>query len=213
MLEALDDKAPETLAARAASSHLLSPYTMIQVKKADKGYSFSTEPFAVFFEAVLQPVLAAFDATADALAAVPGLTEAQQAEIIFLRQYRTALAETDVAQLESQWNLVDRKWMDCKGDIQVRLATPHPDTLRTRHSIAPPQALTQPNRPITTTQDDGPSRQAPSDKLLFSLAASTRRCYCVRALSRCLARRCSLSLSLSLSLPGLQKHNFLIASK
>ena len=119
VLAALDDKAPETLAAREATTDLLSPFTMIRVEKADKGFGFRTEPFAVFFEAVLLPVLAAFDATADALAAVPEATEAQQAEIVFLRQYRTALAETEVAQLEPQWNLVDRKWMDCKGEIQV----------------------------------------------------------------------------------------------
>jgi len=36
-----------------------------------------------------------------------------------LKQYQAALATTDPGRLEDAWNLCDRKWMDCKGPLQI----------------------------------------------------------------------------------------------
>ena len=101
-------------------AELLSPYTVILTQQAESGstYQFKTVPYAVFFEAVLAPVLNAFDACVTQLQAVAS-TDAHQAEIAYLQQYRSALSETNGAKLEEAWEACDRKWMACKGSIQV----------------------------------------------------------------------------------------------
>ena len=98
---------------------LLSPYTVIQAQRTENGtYLFKTEPYAVFFEAVLAQVLVAFDTCVSQLEAVAS-TAAHQAEIAYLQQYRVALSEKDPAMLEKVWESCDRKWMACKSSIQV----------------------------------------------------------------------------------------------
>lgn len=39
--------------------------------------------------------------------------------LIYLSAYRTALAETDVTKLESEWTEVDKKWMDIRHWVQM----------------------------------------------------------------------------------------------
>ena len=128
VLAALDDASPATMASReACGPALLSPYTIIRVAKAadGDGHRFAAEPYATFFGAsVLPPVLAAFDACADglaaAIAAAGGGDAGATAMLAFMRAYRAALAATgDAAALEAAWAAVDRAWMDCKGPLQV----------------------------------------------------------------------------------------------
>ena len=134
VLAALDDASPAMMASReACGPTILSPYTIIRVAKAadGDGHRFAAEPYATFFGAsVLPPVLAAFDACADGLAAAiaaAGGGDAgdagdgeRRAVLAFMRAYRAALAATgDAAALEAAWAAVDRAWMDCKGPLQV----------------------------------------------------------------------------------------------
>ena len=37
----------------------------------------------------------------------------------YLAAYRTALSETDVSKLESEWTEVDQKWMDIRHWVQM----------------------------------------------------------------------------------------------
>lgn len=135
LVEALDSKEASTLASRNACKHLLSPYTMIRVrrvlenegpatkkartdsgaKKKDEAFQFECESYAVFFKEVLGPVFVAFDETIKSLSKI----KPDDPMVSFLAQYRAALAETDLDSLEHAWNLVDRKWMDCQHDLQV----------------------------------------------------------------------------------------------
>eukprot|EP00899_Mesostigma_viride_P019936 jgi/Mesvir1/27944/Mv20155-RA.1 len=140
VLAAVADSASDgpSLRNRDACTHLLSAYTMIRVRKAESGYEFNCEPYAVFFEAVLQPVLDAFDAcisTLSSLQKVPqGHGDEPAAMLAFLKEYRNAMAERDVEKLEAQWEATDRKWMDCRGPIQIvhDIETGYSDPLRVK---------------------------------------------------------------------------------
>lgn len=39
--------------------------------------------------------------------------------LVYLAAYRTALSETDVSKLESEWTEVDQKWMDIRHWVQM----------------------------------------------------------------------------------------------
>jgi len=101
----------------AAVPYTLSPYTMLRVHPGASPTGLACEPYAVFLEDVLQPVLAAFDDCADALDACEG--GAGDAMALFLRQYRAALAEREINSLEAAWAATDRAWMLTKGPLQV----------------------------------------------------------------------------------------------
>jgi len=131
LLRAVESTDEATLASRATCQHLLSPYTMIRVRSAKpakkqkttqiepgkgvESFQFECEPYAVFFAQVLGPVLRAFDVCIASLRAI----KPDDPMVLFLAHYRLALSETDPEQLEKVWNVVDRKWMDCKHEIQV----------------------------------------------------------------------------------------------
>lgn len=120
VVAALQSTDTTTVATRDATPYLLNPYTMIRVASEPAGtVTFYIEPFAIFFAAVLSPILAAFEETIRMLSEVSGLSEAQQAEITFMKQYRHAMSETNIEKLDESWNLVDRCWMKCKSNIQI----------------------------------------------------------------------------------------------
>lgn len=98
----------------------LSPYTIIRARLAFGGFDFIVEPYSVFFENTLPPVLAAFDGAVAALKAVTSTDETHaEPMILYLQQYRSALAEDRVDKLEEAWSLCDRRWMDTKAGIQI----------------------------------------------------------------------------------------------
>ena len=43
----------------------------------------------------------------------------KEAFLVYLSAYRTALAETAIDKLESEWTEVDQKWMDIRHWVQV----------------------------------------------------------------------------------------------
>lgn len=120
VVAALADSSDSTTASRSSCPELLSPYTVVRASQTADGYAFSTEPYAVFFAAVLPPIFAAFDACVEGITSVSGGTEGDRAAMAtFLRQFRAALGETDPAKLEPAWAKCDELWMDVQGPIQV----------------------------------------------------------------------------------------------
>ena len=130
----------------------------------DGGDAASSElthaPIAESFpDEVFAPVLAAFDACIKGLKEAHGAAAAAAAAaagdgagagaggdgsssasydwpayIAFFEQYRAALAGTDIAALDDLWKELDRKWMDCKGPIQIvhDIETGYGDPLRVK---------------------------------------------------------------------------------
>ena len=43
----------------------------------------------------------------------------KEAYLVYLSAYRTALAETEIDKLESEWTEVDQKWMNIRHWVQV----------------------------------------------------------------------------------------------
>lgn len=95
---------------------LKSPYTMIRVLKNSSGKTkLAVEPYAIFLEKPLCPILIAFD---NCIQAISKLNRTDP-YVAYMIAYRDALRQTDLDRLESDWERVDRLWMDCDGPIQV----------------------------------------------------------------------------------------------
>jgi len=95
---------------------LKSPYTMIRISKDTFGKTVLTvEPYAIFLNDVLKPVLVAFDNCINEISSL----NRRDPNVAFMIAYRDALAETEIEKLDSAWERVDRRWMDCDGPIQV----------------------------------------------------------------------------------------------
>lgn len=128
------------------NAEVFSSYTVVRL--ANMGVE--AIPFAKHFAEPLAPVLACFDswlsscrAAESALAdggasglSTPGWgASSRAAYTAFLQQYRDSLAlEADAAALESAWNTLDRRWMDCKMPIQIvhDIETGYGDPLRVK---------------------------------------------------------------------------------
>jgi len=95
---------------------LKSPYTMIRVEKESSGKTkVSVEPYAVFLKEALHPILIAFE---NCIQAMSKFNRADP-NVAYMTAYRDALSQTKLDRLESDWEQVDRLWMDCDGPIQV----------------------------------------------------------------------------------------------
>ncbi|EDQ91547.1 uncharacterized protein MONBRDRAFT_31533 [Monosiga brevicollis MX1] len=96
---------------------LLNPYTIITWDAATSSYTHAA--YATVFKTELVPVLQAFDDLVAQLEVMQDLTAEQKNYLPFLRQYRVCLALEDIEQLDSAWEELDRRWMDCKYHIQL----------------------------------------------------------------------------------------------
>lgn len=118
LLTAIESQDADTLASRDGCVHLLSPYTMALTQCRGKGFVFKCEPYSVFFESLLDPVLNAFDVCIQSLHSCTNSPQ-ERAMVAYLHQYRHSLAESNPDHLESAWELCDRLWMDTQGSLQV----------------------------------------------------------------------------------------------
>lgn len=120
LLTALESKNPETLKSRENCVHLLSPYTMARARcRGPDRFEFACEPYCIFFESLLDPVLNAFDVCIQSLSTLVDLQTDHRHMLGYLRQYRHSLAEANPDHLESAWELCDRLWMETQDAMQI----------------------------------------------------------------------------------------------
>ena len=112
-------------------------YTIVLWNKAKECYE--TTPFPAFFKETLGPILEAMTKMVGEMKTVPANAEKsseRQAYIAFFEHYVTCHSATEKSaeELEHLWADLDRKWMDCKGEIQIvhDIETGYGDPLRVK---------------------------------------------------------------------------------
>ena len=117
----------------SSEKHIYCSYTIVSWDE-ERG-TYKTTPFAYFFEDALRPILEAMDTMLYNLKAQPTSAE-RQAYIDFFEHYILCHSAKGHSAdgLEQLWADLDRKWMDCKGSIQIvhDIETGYGDPLRVK---------------------------------------------------------------------------------